>query len=790
MSGEYAMKRPLIWILFFYSMGVVTGQWIGQKTSIVLFFIVILLFSSFLMKIYKWNVLLLMPIFFLVGVIRIGQSESLKDPHLHDLLIKNNSLSIHGKVQDINYSENGGVKAIIAVKESRVEDTVFLKPIKVQAFFPEGTILCYHQEVILDGQVGFIQPPRNPGGFNEKRYYKARNIEYKFFVKNINSLTYKKNFLTHIYIFREKMKYIYYQLLPQKEASVLNAMILGDRTGLDEEIEQLYQKSGVSHMIAISGLHFSIIGIMIMGLQKMLKVPLRIRSGVTIVLLLLYCLFIGYKVSAVRAGCMLGIILLGFIIYREPDVYTSIAFSALLLVVYQPLYIWEAGFQLSYGAVLGLLFITPLLHRLYIIPIPIRTYVFPAIAASLATYPIVAYHFYFISIIGIIVNILILPFVSLIILFGFAGGILYFISPALSQFTVGIVYAILVAYEKVCLAAVKLPYSTIVIGRPPIWMILLYYSLCAVVVLYYYCPIQKRQFYRKLKNSIWIIAVLIVVIYQCIPKKLDIIFLDVGQGDAIMIHTPFDQHILIDGGGNIRKPVGEKNTGFYVILPYLKYKGITKLDTIFLTHPDADHILGLIEVLGSIHVDQIIVPDQNYDQCELYRVFKEKAQDYHIPINYMSTGCFIQYHDDIKMDCLYPSSDPIPLETGWNNTSLVLHMRYKDHRFLFTGDIEKAGEECLTSSYPSIPADILKAPHHGSNTSSTTELLQSVSPSGAVISCGEKNAYGHPHADVLKRYSEHGIPIYCTAYNGAVMVHSDGKVIHLKTMIPLKGQIP
>lgn len=770
------MKRPLLYMLTFYIFGILLGQ-LKEPSFVALFFIPIIIFTFLLYKHYMWKVIFIFPFVTLLGIVILNLNVKPSNNFIEQNVNKN--VEILARVIDIDYTSTGKQKVILKTNSITIDDLKLNTKLKIQAIFNSGVEVEFGQIVLVKGKLEAFDFPRNPGGFNEKLYMQTKRIDYKMFAEILSKGKIVNSFDSYIYKLHKKIKNMYETILPLKEASVLEAMLLGDKQNLDTSVKETYRKSGISHILAISGLHISIISALLWLILDTLKLNKRVSSTIILTVLIVYCIFTGNSVSTTRAVIMIGIVLFGNIIYYQSDIYTSIVTAAFVLLIYQPLYLYDVGFQLSFGAVISIIVLSPVLERVYFIPKTIRLYLISTLAASLGTYPIIAYHFNTISVIGIVVNLLVLPLASILVCFGIISTVVSFIWIELGKFLCGIVYFILVFYENICTIASNIPFSQIVTGQPNLILIFIYYTIIFTTTYYFYLNKQKRQSLKKymLYMQIFLLTIATVVIFK--PKDLEIVYLDVGQGDSIAIHTAKNKNILIDGGGNISKPLEEANMGTQIVLPYLKYKGINRLDCVFVSHPDGDHIIGILELLDYIKINQIFIADTDAKN-DLLKILEMKASKYNIPINKLSKGNIVKVDDSISFECIYPTKNILIDSDDYNNNSLVLYMDYNNSKFLFTGDIEKEAEDRITKDYKKLDVDILKVAHHGSKTSSTQNFVDMVQPKVAIISSGKNNYYGHPHKEVLDRYKN--INIYNTADEGAILIKPKNNKLIISTM--------
>ncbi|NLK21533.1 MAG: DNA internalization-related competence protein ComEC/Rec2 [Epulopiscium sp.] len=775
------MKRPLIWIFLMYLLGILGGWYCLNLSSTILFFSFIFVIVIILYKKTKWNGILVFPLFLLFGYIQIELSFIPKDVILEEAINKNSSMNVKvkGVIEDIKDTGDGQISCIIKSSEILCKNKIHVKPIKIKLYTKLNSKIEYGNIVQVDGKIMAFEPLRNPGGWNEVLYMKTQGIDYKMFGDLISIKPDRKNFRSYLQQLRGRFFQVYDKLLPFEQSSIIKAMIIGEKSTLGKEQKLIYQQAGISHILAISGLHISIIALFLWWIFKALRAPAIVSTISIVSFLWIYCVFTGFGVSTVRAVLMITLTLSSKIIRRSYDVHTSIVLAAFIILIKQPLYLWNAGFQLSFAAVLGLIFLGPLFNRIFWIPEKIRKILSPSMGAGLATLPIVAYHFYYISLIGFILNLIIVPLSTFVVGFGFLGGVvgLFWIQGA--RFIIGIVYYILCFYEYIAKLFIRIPHSNLITGATSLWQIFVYYTTIFVPILYFY---YKREYNlnKKILGRFGIICLLLWGTFLFKNNKFEVVFLDVGQGDSAVIHTENNKNLLIDGGDKGCQKV---------ILPYLHYKGITSLDGVFLSHPDKDHLAGLVDILDYIDIKKIYVSVENDGKDKMYHQFISKAKSLDIPCYFLKKGEEISI-DKIHLICLYPQDNHMKKDGGgWNKVSMVFQIQYGTHTFLFTGDIEKEQENNILRLYKPIQTDFLKVPHHGSKTSSTEDFIRWCNPQNAIISCSKNNRYSHPHKEVIERLSKNNINTITTSNNGAVMITSNGKEYAINTMIQNRGNV-
>lgn len=615
----------------------------------------------------------------------------------------------------------------------------------------EGDTISSH------GKIESLSFQRNPGGFDERKYLLMRNV-----VSKIKADTIKVEYnavMGGFSAFKKIQKYysdVFEIIIPWDKAQIMKSMLIGDQSLLLRETQQLYQKAGIAHLLAISGLHISVITSMLWWVLKKTRIPDNIGIIVLIVMLWIYASITGFSVSITRAVIMSTIMFLGRVLDEKSDNVTSLCFAAFILLLWNNLYLWDIGFQLSFSAVASLVFLTPLFEKIYFVPKKLRKTISPVIAVMIGTMPLLAYYYYTISLIGVLLNILLIPIATGVIIIGFIAMIAAPIHLTLAKWTIGSGYYLLVLIEKISKIGLSIPGSTLIVGKPKLIELLLYTLFCAIICLYLSATLEQRKDMKKHIVLGCISIILIFFIQERWPQNLEVTFLDVGQGDCIIIQTPFHQTFILDGGG---QGSGKKIEGF------LKYKGVSSIDAIILSHTHSDHMEGLRELIEIYPTQKILLSELPLDD-ELFMEFYDTINMKGIPVGRIGAGDVIKIKD-IFIECISPPKGSKFLSS--NNASVVLVLKYGSVSYYFTGDIETPYEEELNTKITRNVFNILKVPHHGSKTSSTEEFLSHIRPDIAIISCSEKNIYGHPSQEVLDRYKNRNIPMLMTKEEGAII---------------------
>ncbi len=665
-------------------------------------------------------------------------------------------------------------------------------------------------EVTLEGTFYAFSPATNPGEFDYAGYY--HSMGYAGRVRNVQMVSRKgeAGLLERLYRLRCYWKQRIYDVFPQREASVMAAILLGEKSDVDEEIRSLYQRNGIVHILSISGLHITIIGMGIYKLLRRVGLPVWAAAVLGAAVLVLYGMMTGFGVSVCRAIGMYLLRMLALLWRRTYDMLTALGVVGAGMVLFRPAWLLHMGFLLSFGSVLGLGLMVPALvrHRdetecgkpmryvegkvrqilqqvwKFVCDL-LREGLLAGIAITLTTLPIQLWFSYEISIYSVFLNALILPLMSAVMV----AGLVAMLVPGLG--IVGTVDVfILSGYEGLCHVFEALPAAMWNPGRPAVWQVVVYYLIWALVV--WGLPWlgrrlrQNSALFRGRRLAQVFLLILAVGILGVPRFGGDrVTFLDVGQGDCICVQLSSGEVYLFDCGSSSRKGIGEE-----VLIPFLKYYGISEIDAVFASHGDVDHVNGLVELLdlrkeNHITIRQLVLP--RIEQATLQEEFGEllaairngDADEIPVSVIWAKEGWTVDGED--RFLCLHPSDSRA--SQGGNEGSqcfyIELHEGEKALSLLLTGDVEGLGEKELTDELKQWGignVDVLKVAHHGSRYSTADEFLTVVKPYMAVISCGRKNWYGHPHEETILRLEAAECEVLTTPQYGAITVEVDEEV--------------
>lgn len=624
--------------------------------------------------------------------------------------------------------------------------------------------------VLMEGRFYAFSHAANPGEFDAAEYYRTLGRQGRLMRAVLLSSDGSEDvFREGLYRFRCYLSLLLRACCPEREASVLGAMLLGEKGLLDEEIKGLYQQNGIVHILAISGLHLSLLGMCVYRGLRCLRMPKIVNITLTIALMYSYGVMTGMGVSVVRALVMFSMKIMADLFKRSYDLFSAMMTAALLILVRQPLYLFHSGFLFSFGAICGIGFLPAVSTHFPARPKCLKAF-FTGVWISLSTLPVYLWFYYEFPPYSVLLNLVVIPCMGIVL----GSGVLALFAAAvwlpLGRLAVSPGIAILTLYEKCCEFCAGLPGQKWITGRPANLQVIFFLGILILLA----------AFSRKLKGPQFFagIAVAAAILVLRVPAGFELTFLDVGQGDCIYLSAPGDKHILIDGGSSDKSDVGE-----YSILPFLKYRGVSALDAVFITHPDSDHengIRGMLEQYGEggVRIGRVVLPDiavksRNENYLTLVALAKSKG----VPVNFIACGDRFSL-GDVMLTCMHPQSGYENQDT--NAYSAVLYLTYGDFSALLTGDLEGEGEELVTerlrAGNPAItgestlagPVTVLKVAHHGSKNSTSDAFLALTRPQIALISAGRDNSYGHPHRETLERLQKQGCRIYQTAESGAL----------------------
>lgn len=687
---------------------------------------------------------------------------------------------------------------------TQVEDGFRLR--KIYAYVDSDTGFKLGMQVRVRGELTGVEPDRNPGQFHFRNYCLAKGICGSLAGDSVELVDSRylwvQEWLRQVGLLLEQRLVM---IAPSEDVGLLKAILLGEKGDMDDEVYRLYQKNGISHVLAISGLHVSVIG---MGLWSGLR---RLGAGywsagaVAFGMLFAFGSIAGFGPSVIRAVFMMGLSFLAGAFGRTYDLPSAMSVPAMGLLLVNPYLLTQASFQLSFLAVTAIFFPGEYLSKVWKLT-GFWQNLWTSVSIQFLTLPAVLYHSFEIPVYGIILNLLVVPLMTYVLISGILGLAGSFLWMPLGPFLLGGAHYILRLYQMACRLMERVSGAYLVLGRPGFLGIAAYYG-CLVVGVWMAAAragekgnvgdgdwLKWKVGAMRLGTVVLLGIAGLLILAPTPPRGLEVTFLDVGQGDSIVIRCGFET-LLVDCGSSQKKTIGED-----CLVPFLKSKGVTKLDAVFVTHGDQDHISGVRALLEhpdwGIEIEELIIPVTGAEDpaCE---TLVQLAEEQGIPIRVLQKEdpksllptASQRTKDDFQIECLHPGVDDGLAQADRNDGSLVLRFRYGDFSMLLTGDVEKTGEEQILQDGKLGSVTVLKAAHHGSASSSSWEFLEAADPEYVIFSYGAGNRYGHPADAVVERCLEIGAKICSTAESGAVILRTDGKNMQIRGWLDRKGGI-
>ena len=685
------------------------------------------------------------------------------------------SVAGQGQVYDKSHTSNSQVLYLknnsIAYQNHLYDEPKMIVYVEKEREIPIGKTVC------LSGTTVCFSSARNPGGFDTALYYARQGLYGAVSCKEIEEIGGKTQKLAEgLYQCKVRWKNNLLEVMGEDTGGILAAMILGEKSEMDVVVKEQYQAIGIGHILAISGLHISFIGLGIYALLRKAGLPFLPAGAFALGILSLYVLMIGWSVSVLRAFVMLLLRIGGDVSGRVYDRLTALLFSAAITIGYQPLYLTDGGFYMSYGAILGILLLLPVLERCFWCRWKWLSGVYASLSINLMLFPVLLWFYFEFPTYSLFWNFLVIPMTSPLMGFGMLGSLFLVIAEPLGVFCLKICDWLLQLFGWMGQIGSELPASRLVLGRPTFWKLIVYYVLIFGMLLWSQRWRAQGSWKRRRGYLALTFVVAIFLVAYRPNQDLTITMLDVGQGDAIFLEGPTGTTYLIDGGSSDKKQLAK-----YDLEPFLKSQGVGELDYVFVTHGDTDHCSGIVEMLErqtvGVKIETLVLP-VNFRQDETLLALAKAARSVGVDVALISaTGELTE--GELSITCLQPARGEQKL-TG-NAGSLVLEVRFGAFSMLCTGDVEAEGEKALLQKVRGMDMDVLKVAHHGSKYSTSEDFLGEVKPEIALVSAGKGNSYGHPHEETLQRLRQAGCEIFQTVESGAVTIHTDGKKFRLIT---------
>lgn len=731
----------------------------------------------------------------LFGVLKITyDSKYFSDDSVSNYIMPGKTIFLKASVTDLPRISDQSVRFAVEAESinyngkcCRVSGGVLVSILKNKIDSSILKYLMYGRRILLEGELATIRTARNPGEFDLKNYLNLNNIYARYYPNKMDSTNIlsstKQNILSSlVYPVRRSVAENIDRYIGGEEAKFLKGLVIGERSEIPVEIKTAFINSGVMHILAVSGLHVAIVTFILLVILQVLRIPEKLRIIITCLLLVYYIFLTGSAPSVTRSVIMAIVFLGGKLLERKNDIYNALAFSAIILLLIDAKQLLQPGFQLSFTAVFSIVYLYPKINKVRElisekfrdnkIVVLIFALFSVSIAAGIGTLPFTSLYFGKISLISFVANLVIVPLSNLILALGMLMVAISYISSWLASIYAEVTSFVTWLLLKLVAFFGNLPFAYID-ARFSLFSSLMFYTVIAVVV-----NIGKREMMKK-----FIILNLVLLniwwygdqIINSPSDRLRVFFLDVGQGDAIFIEFHDGKTMLVDGGPK----TFASDAGARFIIPFLKNKHVDRINSLLISHPDADHLGGVPTIMRQLKIDQVI--DTKFE-CR-----SALCQDYHHIIDSIGLPRLHSYAqsliDQSNHYRLYILNPPKTLLTDYvnksydvNNQSIVLKLVYGKTSLLLTGDAEDEAETFIIKRFGNfIRSDVLKVAHHGSSSGTSETYLQLIKPEKAVISVGVKNKFNHPSGEVIQRIKDVGCELFRTDESGAVVMETDGE---------------
>lgn len=704
-------------------------------------------------------------LFFLLGILRFMIHPVTQESRL---VRGQEGVEVTGKVVALHETTYGEQAILASVQLGKQE-----LGSKLTLYMPQADGVTVGDWIKGYGRLEPLTKPMNPSDYDYGNWQRAQGICGTMKIKWIQIIKQgEKNPLADL---RAHLSARIQRLFGGRDAGLINLLVLGESTYAPEQLLEAYYDLGVGHLLSISGFHLTTLILGIWFILAMFHVPYSARHGCVVLIIWSYGVLVGLGTATVRAAIVATVLAIGRCWWQEEDLPTSLALAGGVIVWGNPYVLGTPSFQLSFGAMIGVI-VCSHLSRLMSNRVNLTSFmqqVLGTVMITLVILPIMAYHFFEISLLGVILNLLFIPVFAVILPVSFILIGLSYLSFGLAYGLGYLLTSLVQAITRIAVVCQKIGFGNWTVGRPSMLELVLYgmtLILAILVLEQLLCPKEEgwwRCYPALLVGvmSIWLMRSLVQQIY---PSPLEITQLYVGQGDAAVIRTPRNQYILMDGG-----KYGQGLT----IQSFLKYKGCDRIDLVIVSHPHEDHIGGVLELLemrvpiGGIVIGETPKTEETRGLITQLRVL---AMDQEVPLYE------IEEETCITLEQVELVFKPVMHMSDTNEASMLCLVNYGAYTHLFTGDIGEIREGMLENLGD---IDVLKVAHHGSGYSTTEDFLLQTKPEYGMISSGKNNLYQHPHPQTLSRLENHDVTWYDTKEVGAVWVRTDGETLTIRKQI-------
>ena len=832
------MDRPLVLFTTSYIAGIAAGGFfdINAGASLALggAAILVTLVSWYLKR--PENGRLLLAVFFLLGLGLSGLAVEESKTPLEEYA--GHRLALVGQVAAEPDVRLDRVYYLLEAKEVSFagEKRALSGKVRLRVQEP-GHIYGYGDMLQVSGLLASAEGPGNPGDFDYKKYLERQGIRLIMSVPGDGALTLVAGgrppspVLALALAVKAKLYEGAAAGLSPVQAAVVNGILFGVQGKIDRSTRELYSETGIVHILSVSGLHVGLLLGGLAGLFRLLRLPPGLTAPLATPVLMFYALLTGLVPPVLRATLMALLLLWAHHLGRDRDWPNALALAALGILLWQPLQLYNPGFQLSFAATWGLLYLGPVLAGLLEKPlhkIPASfsrllalSFAVP-LAAQFATLPLTAWYYSMLSPVSIPANVLAVPLVGLIMLLGLLAAALGLIWLPLAEI-VNVSNGFLLDFFTILVEGLRLlPGGVWYVPRPSWLAVAAWYALLisgAALAGGWRPAKQAAAGWRVAAALAVVAAVLVFAPFPGNGEQLVVHFVDVGQGDCALVRAG-GRNVLIDAGGRPDEFKTGSGAGDQVVVPYLRRIGVNHLDALFITHSHEDHAGGAQAVLQDLAVGMVIVtPAVGVDQtttaeragadpsgfrpvggggakegdsrpgvwrstpaesAQGYAALLAKAAARGIPVEEAYGGDVMELGDVALIEVLYPTAESSGPKKDLNDTSLIMKVSSGGHKILLTGDAGLAAQSDLLRDGADLSSDVLKVPHHGSR-ALLPEFVERVGPESAVISVGSRNNFGHPARATVDLLYKAGARVYRTDQDGAVIIKISGRSMDVET---------
>lgn len=731
---------------------------------------------------------LLLAVFFCLGIFQTHRQQAFRSRYLTQIS-DGQEVRLLGEITRI---EKTATSVRIQMTECVLEPSSAHIPCNDVLVYASSDEYSVGQILMIKGTIQLFDSARNEGNFDALSYYKSLKIDFALRLSDVEKV-YQKRFCIKTFLWKLRGILRDSLLSVGDEDGVMATMLLGEKTYLNPTVKTIYQSAGISHILAISGLHVSLLG---MGVYQIL----RKRRGyfcscsLTAGFMFFYGCMTGFGVSTRRAVGMLFVFLLGDFLGRSYDMLSALGAIVIVMLWDNPFLFSNSSFWLSVTAVLGVGMTIEIFssgaenteeekrtQQLSKAKKLCRN-LFQGIAMSTGiqwmTLPILAYSFFELPTYSIFLNPIVLSLIPYLVTLGGAASVVGVFLPWFGKICFAPCRVILLCYRILAENVASLPYGSILLGRPGMIRMAIYYGILLVGILW----LKKKPVWGRI---LFLSVLLIGVLAIRLPRSFEVDILDVGQGDGAYLCTSGGEHLFIDGGSSDVKQVGKNR-----ILPFLKSRGISGIDYWFVSHGDDDHTGGLKELLENEYPvgHLVILKEAMQDEKILSLVKLAKEQGvFVIPV---------QPKDELKLTTAnitiggYGGEElqKNHIEADANNRSMILYYKEQNFSALFAGDISSEVEALMVGKSVGMTkaggVTLYKVNHHGSKYSNSKQWLDMLAPKVSVISCGQNSRFGHPHREALERLYSSGSVVFRTDFGGQIRILiGKNKNLQVKQMI-------